>query len=144
MIRLLCSIAVCLSMLTMCRTEEPVIEALVPTQTLLPTMVQSSPSDEQAAITVVHEFQTAMRQRNELVALLLLSPAAQQRVAASDLRVFAPTDWQARTLDRCSALVQGNVATVVCGLRPADDRAEVHVSMLRLHEVWKIDDLREP
>ena len=111
--------------------------------TLRATLVPESAADSEAAVDVVREFEAAIRARNELVALLLLTPMAQQRVAASDLETFVAKSWRTEGLSNCGAIVDGDNSVVVCTRSGRPGERPLRISLLRLHNTWKIDDLED-
>lgn len=111
----------------------------IPTPTLPPTTVPGSVADADAAAETVRQFGTAVTRGDEVVALLVLSPSAQQIVAASDLNRFLGRPERPRILTVGEVQLTGDVATVACVARYGDHEQPLRLQLVRLDGVWKID-----
>ena len=133
-----------LCMLSACSSATPrQAAAPVPSTPTVPaTVVHESTADAQSAMEVVQEFEDALHRRDELVALLLLTPDAQQRVAASSLDSFVEPAWQTNPTGECDVRVQDDTAAVTCSWRLAKDLPRLRITMIRLNGAWKIDRAR--
>lgn len=110
-----------------------------PTPTLPPTSVPGSAADERDVINTVRQFGAAVIRADEVVALLVLSPSAQQIVAAGTLNEFlgqpeTPDAFAVRTVQ-----LQGDVAVALCTVRYGDREHQQRLQLVRLEGVWKID-----
>lgn len=111
----------------------------VPTPTLPPTTVPGSVADADEAAETVRQFGTAVTRGDEVVALLVLSPSAQQIVAASDLNQFLGRPERPRLFIVQDVQLNGDVATVACVARYGDHEQRLRLQLVRLDGVWKID-----
>ena len=107
--------------------------------TIEATLIPGSAADAESAVEVVQNFEEAITERNELVALLLLTPQAQKRVAASDLTAFVPPAWRNDVMSGCRAILEQDRATVSCEWSSQGSPPWLRVSLLRLNGAWKID-----
>lgn len=110
-----------------------------PTPTPFPTVVPGSAADYEEATAVVQEFADALVRDDELVALLVLSPSAQQTVASSSLDRFLGRAEQPRDLDIGMVRLERDVATADCTVSYAGQTLPVRLRLVRLNGQWKID-----
>lgn len=112
---------------------------VVPTPTVLPTVVLDSPDDQADATAVMRQFSEAVTQQNEVVALLMLSPSAQQVAASSDLHAFLGLPAGPVSLEVGMIRLDRGVATAECVLRAGDAQQIIRLRLVRLDGNWKID-----
>lgn len=112
---------------------------VVPTPTLPPTTVPGSVADADEVAETVRQFGAAVTRGDEVVALLVLSPSAQQIVAASDLNQFLGRPERPRAFTVQDVQLDGDVATVACVAGYTDHAQRLHLQLVRLDGVWKID-----
>lgn len=110
-----------------------------PTATLPPTSVPGSLADQRDVTETVRQFGAAVIRADQVVALLVLSPSAQQVVAASTLNDFlgrgeTPDGFVVRAVQ-----LQGDVAVAECGVRYDEAEQTLRLQLVRLEGVWKID-----
>ncbi len=103
------------------------------------TTVPGSAEDMRATVDTLQQFREALQQKNEIVALLLLTPSAQQWVAAHDLQQFAQQHWWTAAIADCRSHISADSAEVVCVWRGPPRRSEVAAALVRLNDQWKID-----
>ena len=118
---------------------ETTASPLVPTPTLPPTTVPGSVADADEVAETVRQFGDAVTRDDEVVALLVLSPSAQQVVAASDLNEFLGRPERPRVLTVGEVQLTGDVATVACVATYSDQERRLRLQLVRLDGVWKID-----
>lgn len=111
----------------------------MPTPTLPPTTVPGSVADADEVAETVRQFGDAVTRGDEVVALLVLSPSAQQLVAASDLNEFLGRPERPRSLTVGDVQLTGDVATVACVATYRDQEQRLRLQLVRLDGVWKID-----
>lgn len=112
---------------------------VLPTPTVLPTVVLDSPDDQADATAVMRQFSEAVSQQNEVVALLMLSPSAQQVAASSDLHAFLGLPAGPVALEVGLIRLDRGVATAECVLRAGDAQQIIRLRLVRLDGQWKID-----
>lgn len=111
----------------------------VPTPTLPPTPVPGSTADERDAANTARQFGAAVTRGDHVVALLVLSPSAQQVVAAGDASALLGTPEPPEAFEVRSVQLTGDVATAECRVRYRDTERTVRLRLVRLDGVWKID-----
>ena len=112
---------------------------MIPIPSVPPTAVPGSADDVRDATQTVRQFGDAVTQGNDTVALLVLSPSAQQVVAASDLASFLGETTHPQSLKVRHVRLNGDVAIAECTIRSADIERPLHLQLVRLEGVWKID-----
>lgn len=119
-------------------TPEAIV-AVAPMPTLPPTTVRGSNMDERDAAETVRQFGSAVTRGDEVVALLVLSPSAQQIVAASNLYVFLGNPARPDAFTIGAVQLDDDVAVVECTLQYAGSTHALRLQLVRLEGVWKID-----
>ncbi|HEY0606860.1 MAG TPA: hypothetical protein VGD58_28330, partial [Herpetosiphonaceae bacterium] len=104
-----------------------------------PTTVPGSVADADEVAETVRQFGAAVTRGDEVVALLVLSPSAQQIVAASDLNVFLGRPERPDVFTVQEVRLDGDVATVACLASYRDHEQPLRLQLVRLDGVWKID-----
>jgi|GEM_PF-5135133 len=111
----------------------------LPTPTLAPTVVPGTTADEQAAMAVVQQFAEALTRDDEIVALLMLSPSAQQIVASSDLHSFMGGTERPSSLKIQSLALDRDVAIASGVAHYPHEVVAIRIRLVRLDGQWKID-----
>lgn len=112
---------------------------VVQTPTLPPTTVPGSIADADKVAETVRQFGASVSRGDEVVALLVLSPSAQQIVAASDLNAFLGRPERPHAFTVQDVQLDGDVATVECVAGYSDHVQRLRLQLVRLEGVWKID-----
>lgn len=113
--------------------------APAPTPTLPPTAVPGSDADSREVEHTVAQFGTALVRGDDLVAVLVLSPSAQQTVASGNLRSFLGIDTPPQQFSVDMIQLQGDMATVETTLVSGGVSQQILLRLVRLDGVWKID-----
>jgi hypothetical protein len=112
---------------------------LLATPTLPATPQPGSAADERDAAATVRQFADAMSSDDELVALLLLSPSAQQVVSSSDLTALLGRPDYPRRIDVRAIRIERDIAIVTCEMAYGDGVQPLQLRLVRLDGQWKID-----
>lgn len=112
---------------------------LMPTPTPPPTAQPESAADKHDAIATVRQFADAITANDELVALLLLSPSAQQVVASSDLSALLGRRERPRQIDVRTVRIDRDIAFVNCDVAYSDGVEPLLLRLVRLDGQWKVD-----
>jgi hypothetical protein len=115
-----------------------------PTPTIPATIVPGTIADERAVRATIEQFGTALARGDEVVALLVLSPSAQQIAATEDVYAVIDQAEQPRSIDVHAVQIKQTVALADCTIRYPDRAVPVTLQLVRLDGTWKIDAPVDP